>query len=159
MDLGIGTLQEVGNHLGTLRLCWVVLLLGLKIETCILLVAFGGKTDVVELHFIHARLRHEPGERNVVILHLYIGGISPDQFPILAPRFAGAMRLHGEFRMGGYQVFVAEDGDPSNRMHVLRVQKADELRQIGNIVALSGSQRMIEGNIDDAVAILDIEDY
>ena len=31
--------------------------------------------------------------------------------------------------------------------------------KIGNVVALSGSQRMIEGDIDDAVAILDIEDH
>ncbi len=159
MDLAIGTLQEIRNHLGALRLCWMIRVVGFEIETCILLVAFGRETDVVELHFIHARLRHELGQGDVVILHLHIGGIGPDQFPILAPGFAGAMRLHREFRMCGYQVLVAEDRDPGDRMHVLGVQKADELRQIGNIVALSGSQRMIEGDIDDAVAILDIEHH
>src|ERR1035441_10928860 len=72
MNLSIGTLQEIGDDLGALRLCWMICVLGLKIETCILLVAFGRETHVVKLHFIHARLRPELRQGNVVILHLCI---------------------------------------------------------------------------------------
>src|ERR1700674_2563495 len=60
--------------------------------------------------------------------------------------------------MGGDQMLIAEDGDASNGMHVFGMQEANELGQVGNIVALSGSQRMVEGDVDDAVAILDVED-
>ena len=37
------------------------------------------------------------------------------------------------------------------------MQEVNELRQVRNIVALSGGQRMIEGDINDAVAIFDVE--
>src|ERR1700679_4045913 len=56
------------------------------------------------------------------------------------------------------QVLVAEDGDAGYRVHVFGMQEVDKLGQVGNIVALTGCQRMIEGDVDDAVAILDIED-
>src|SRR6266436_1567030 len=37
------------------------------------------------------------------------------------------------------------------------MQKANELGQVGNIVALSGGEGVVEGDVDDAVAILNIE--
>src|SRR5260370_5391584 len=37
------------------------------------------------------------------------------------------------------------------------MQEANELGQVGNIVALSGSEGVVEGDVDDAVAILNIE--
>ncbi len=60
--------------------------------------------------------------------------------------------------MSGDQVLIAEDGDAGDGVHVLGMEKANELRQVGNVVALTSSKRVIEGDVDDAVAILDIED-
>src|SRR5712671_5708759 len=37
------------------------------------------------------------------------------------------------------------------------MQKANELGQVGNIVALSGGEGVVEGDVDDAVAILNVE--
>src|ERR1035437_1182900 len=55
-------------------------------------------------------------------------------------------------------MLIAEDGDASNGVHVFGMQEVDELGQVGNIVALSAGQRVVEGDVDDAVAILDVED-
>src|SRR6266481_9567121 len=38
------------------------------------------------------------------------------------------------------------------------MQEASEFGQVGNIVALSGGEGVVEGDVDDAVAILNIED-
>ena len=57
--------------------------------------------------------------------------------------------------MTGDEVLVAEDSDAGDGVHVLRMEEVDELGQIGDVVALTGGQ----SNVDDTVAILDIEDY
>src|ERR1039457_6986836 len=54
-------------------------------------------------------------------------------------------------------MLVAKDRDASDGVHVFGVQEVNQLRQVGNIVALSGGQRVVEGYIDYAVAVLDIE--
>src|SRR5450631_149222 len=59
--------------------------------------------------------------------------------------------------MSGDQMLVAEDGDASDGVHVLRVQEPSELGQVGNVVALSAGERVVEGNVDDAIAILYVE--
>ena len=48
------------------------------------------------------------------------------------------MRLYGQFGMAGDQMLIAENGDASDGMHVFGMQEANELGQVGNIVALSG---------------------
>src|ERR1039458_4914899 len=54
-------------------------------------------------------------------------------------------------------MLIAEDGDASDGVHVFGMQEMNELGQVGNIVALSAGQGVVEGDVDDAVAILDIE--
>ena len=103
----------------------------------IFLVAFGGKADVVELHFIDSGLGYELGQGDVVVLHFGIRGISPDQLAVFAPGLAGATGLYGQFRMAGDQVLIAEDGDARDGVHVFGMQEVNELGQVGNIVALS----------------------
>src|SRR5438876_12140680 len=68
MDLCVGALEKVRNHFRTLPLR----MLCLEGEAGILLVAFGGKTYVVELDFVDTRLRYEFCERDVIILHFRI---------------------------------------------------------------------------------------
>src|SRR5271157_3975513 len=55
-------------------------------------------------------------------------------------------------------MLITEDGDASDGVHIFGMQEANELGQVGNIVALSAGQRVVESDVDDAVAILDIED-
>ncbi len=127
-------------------------------ERGIFLVAFGGKAHVVELHFIDSRLGHELRQRNVIILHLRVRGVGPDQLAVFAPGLTGAMRLHRQLRMARNQMLIAEDGDASDRVHVFGMQEMNELRQVGNVMTLSAGERVVEGDVDDAVAILDVED-
>src|SRR5580658_103551 len=153
VNLGIGAINKTRDYLRA-RLFGV---LALEVELGIFLVAFSGEADVVKLHFIDSRLGYELGQGYVVVLHLRVRGVGPDQFAVLAPGLAGAVRLDRQFRMGGDQMLVAEHGDASDGVHVLGMQEVNELGQVGNIVALSGGQRMVKGDVDDAVAILDIE--
>ena len=44
-------------------------------------------------------------------------------------------------------------------MHVLRVQEVHELRQVVNINLMLAEQRVLEGNVDAAVGIFNIEDH
>ena len=60
--------------------------------------------------------------------------------------------------MLAYQPLIAEYGNPGDRVHVLRVQKAYELRQVVNGCVMTAQQSMLERNIHAAVAILNIED-
>src|SRR6266568_7669684 len=155
MNFSVSTFQEVGDYFRALPFR----VLGLEIKAGIFLVAFGWKTDVVELHFVHARLGHELRQGYVVILHFGIRGIGPDQLAVFAPGLAGAVRLHGQLGVGRYKVLITEDCDPRNGVHVFRVQEADEFRQVGDVVLLAGGEWMIEGNVDDAVAVLDIKHH
>src|SRR5580698_3777930 len=134
MDLGIGAIEEVGNHFRTL----FFRMIGLIIKLGILLIALGWKADVVELNFIDSRLGYELGEGDVIVLNLGIRGIGPDQLAVFTPRLAGAMRFHRQFSVSSDQVLIAEDGDTRDRMHVLGMQKMNQLRKIGNVMALSG---------------------
>jgi hypothetical protein len=61
--------------------------------------------------------------------------------------------------MSGDEVLIAKEGDAGDGVHVFGMQEVNKLRQIGNIVALSGGEGMVKGDVDDAVAILDIEDH
>src|SRR5713226_9417032 len=172
MDLGIGALEEIGDHfrarrgkprlyiaLDVFRLIGLIETIGLKVEGSVFLIALGGKANVVELHFVDSGLSYELGECNVIVRDLGVRGVGPDQLAIFAPRLAGAVRLHREFRMVRDQMLIAKDGDASDGVHVLRMQEANELGQVGNIVALSGGEGVVEGNVDDAVAILNVEYY
>src|ERR1700686_892444 len=94
-------------------------LAGLVNEAGILLIALGGKTDVIELNFIRARLRYEFGQRNVIILHLGLRWIGPDQFAVFAPGLFVPLRLDGKFGMLNHQALIAEDGDAGDGVHVL----------------------------------------
>ena len=131
----------------------------LEVKGGVLLIAFRRKTDVVELHFIDSSLGHEFRQGDVVILHFGVRGIGPDQLAVFPPGLASAMRLHGQFRVARDQMFVAEDGDAGDGVHVFGMQEVNELGQVGNVVALSAGQRVVEGDVDDAVAILYIEDH
>src|SRR5229473_5516077 len=85
MDLGIGALEEIGDHfrarrgkprlyiaLSVFRVISLIGMIGLKVESGVFLVTFGGKADVVELHFVDSGLSYELGESNVIILHLEV---------------------------------------------------------------------------------------
>src|ERR1700732_689321 len=157
MDLGISAIEEISNHVRALHLRRMIGMLGLVVESGIFLVAFGGKADVIELHFIDSGLGYKLGEGDVIVLHFGVRGIGPDELAVFAPALAGAMRFYGQFGMAGDQMLIAEDGDASDGMHVFGMQEANELGQVGNIVALSGGERVVEGDIDDAVAILDVK--
>src|ERR1700733_11019825 len=133
-------------------------LLGLIDEAGVLLIAFGGEADVVELNFIGAGLGYEFGQRDAVVLNFGIRRISPDQFAVLAPRLLCSLGLHGEFGMLGYHARVAEDGDPGDGVHVFGVQEVDKLGQVVDIDLVFVEQRMLEGDVYVAVAIFDIED-
>ena len=61
--------------------------------------------------------------------------------------------------MGFHQPLVAEDGDAGDGVHVLGMQEVDELRQIMECAVVAAQQRMVEGDGDAAVAVLDIEDH
>src|SRR5580698_6342772 len=56
------------------------------------------------------------------------------------------------------QALVAEDGDAGDGVHVLLVDEVDELRDIMNVDLVLAEQRVLEGNVDAAVGIFDVED-
>src|SRR4029077_16597048 len=132
-------------------------MLGLVVERGIFLIAFGRKADVIEPRCIDSGLSYELGQGDVIVLDFGIRGVGPDELAVFAPALSGATRLYGQFGMAGDQMLVAEDGDASDGMHVFGMQEANELGQVGNIVALSGGERVVKGDVDDAVAILDVE--
>ena len=153
MNLRISAIQKTGNHFRALFL-WIV---GLIVELSILLIALSRKAHVVELHLIHSRLGHKLRQSDIVILHRGIRRVSPDQLAVFAPGLPAAVRLYGQLRMACHQMLVSKDGDARDGVHVLGMQKVYELRQVRNIVALARGQGMVERDIDDAVAILDVE--
>ena len=59
--------------------------------------------------------------------------------------------------MGDDQALVAEDGDSRDGVHVLLVQEADELGHVVDVDLVLAEQRVLEGNGDAAVGVLDIE--
>ena len=154
MDLSVGPVEEIGDDFGT-RL---VRMLGLVIEGSIFLVAFGGKADVVKLNFVDSGLGDEFRQGDVVILDFGVRGVGPDELAVFTPGLIGAAGLYREFGMSGDEVLIAEEGDAGDGVHVFGMQEVNKLRQIGNIVALSGGEGVVEGDVDDAVAIFDIED-
>src|SRR6267143_236788 len=56
------------------------------------------------------------------------------------------------------QALVAEDGDAGNGVHVLLMDEVDELRDVVNVDLMLAEQRMLEGDGDAAVGVLDVED-
>ena len=134
---------------------WLVFL---EDEQCVFLVAFGGEADVVELDFIDAELGYVLGQGDVIVLHLGVRRIGPDQLAVLAPRGVVLAGLDGEFGMIHDQALVAEDGDAGDGVHVLLVQEMHELRHVVDVNLVLAEQRMLEGNVDAAVGVLDIED-
>src|ERR1700683_100014 len=58
-----------------------------------------------------------------------------------------------------HHALVTEDGYAGDGVHVLGVQKVDELRQVVNVDLVLAEQRMLEGNGHAAVGIFDIEDH
>ena len=60
--------------------------------------------------------------------------------------------------MRHHQALVAEDGDAGDGVHVLLVQEADELGYVVDVDLVLAEQRVLEGNGDAAVGVLDIED-
>ena len=155
VKLGVGMLQEVGNHIGTMP----VGMRGLEDEAGVFLFAFGREADIVELDFVGPGFGCFLGERDVVFLHFRLRRIGPDQFAVLTPRLARLLRFHRQFGMRHDQSLVAEDGDSGDGMHALRMQEANVFRQIMEIGMMAAQQRMIKRNVDDAVAVLDIEDH
>src|SRR5580658_1195750 len=57
-----------------------------------------------------------------------------------------------------YHALVAEDGYAGDGVHVLGMQEVDELRQVVNVDLMLAEQRMLEGNVDAAVGVFDVED-
>ena len=126
MNFGIGMFQEVGNHVRAMPLR----MLGFEVEAGVFLVTLGGETDIVELNFVGAGFGSFLGQRDVILLHLGLRRIGPDQLAVLAPRLPGLLRFHRQFGMGLHQALVAEHCDSGDGVHVLRMQEANELGQI-----------------------------
>jgi hypothetical protein len=57
-----------------------------------------------------------------------------------------------------HQALVAKDSDPGNGVHVLLVQKMDQFGDVVDVNLVAAEQRVLEGNVDAAVGVLDIED-
>src|SRR5258707_14841057 len=107
MDLGVGAIEEIGNHFGALPFGVV----SLEVERGVFLVTLGGKAHVIKLPFIDSGLGYEISERNVVILHLCIRRIGPDELAIFTPALTGALWLHRPFGVSRDEMFIAKDGD------------------------------------------------
>src|SRR5580692_4961495 len=127
-------------------------------EGSVFLVAFGGEADVVELNFIRAGLGHEFGESDIEILHFGLRGIGPDQLAVFAPGLLGFLGLDCEFGMFDDHALVAEYGDAGDGVHVLGMQEVDELWKVADIDLVLAEERVLEGNVDAAVGVFDIED-
>ena len=61
--------------------------------------------------------------------------------------------------MGLNQSLVAENSDRGQWRAILRMQEANELRQIMKVRLVTTEQRMVEGDSNAAVAVLDIEHH
>src|SRR5579863_249198 len=155
MQLGIGMLQEVRNHVGTVPSRMV----GLEHEASVFLISLSRKTDVVELNFVHAGFRSFLGQGNIVCLYFGLRGVGPYQFAVFAPWLPSFMGLYRQLTMGNHQPLVAKDGHSGNGVHTLRVQEVGELRQVMNRDVVAASEGMVKGNVDASVAILHIENY
>ncbi len=99
------------------------------------------------------------GQSNVIVLHLGLGGIGPDEFAVLAPSLLVLAGLDGEFGMRDHQALVAEDGDAGDGVHVLLVQEAHKFRDVVDVDFVLAEQRVLEGDGDAAVGVFDIEDH
>ena len=133
-------------------------LIFLEDELGVFLVAFGGEADVVELDFVDAELGYVFGEGDVIVLDLGVRGIGPDQLAVLAPGGVVLAGLDGEFGMRHDQALVAEHGDAGDGVHVLLVQEVHELGHVVDVDLVLAEQRVLEGNVDAAVGVLDVED-
>src|SRR6202030_1096833 len=126
MDLRIGAIEEISDHVRALHLRRMIRMLGLIVESGIFLIAFGGKADVIELHFIDSGLGYELGQGDVIVLHFGVRGVGPDELAVFAPALAGTTRFYGQFGMTGDQMLIAENGDARYGMHVFGMQEANE---------------------------------
>src|SRR5215467_2443175 len=71
-----------------------------------------------------------------------------------------AARLYGQIAMIFGDIVVTEERLPGNRMHIQRMDEAHELRQIADRVILVLTLQWVdEGNINAAVAVLDVEHH
>src|SRR5580692_6976625 len=134
-------------------------MLGLEHETCVFLIPLSRETHVVELNFVHSGVGSLLGEGDIVFLNLRLGGIGPYQLPVFAPGLAGFVGFHCQLGMRNHQSLVTKDGHSGNGMHTLRMQEMGEFRKVMNRDMMPASQRMIEWNVDAAVAILYIENH
>ena len=133
-------------------------LIFLEHELGVFLVSFGGEADVVELDFVHAELGYVLGEGDVIVLNLGVRRIGPHELAVLAPRGVVLARLDGQLRMRHNQALVAEHRNTGDGVHVLLVQEIDQLRHVMDVYLVLPEQGVLEGNIDAAVGVLDIED-
>src|ERR1700723_721137 len=127
-------------------------------EGGVFLVPFGREADVVELNFIRARLGYKFGESDIEILNFGLRRIGPDQLAVFAPGLLSFPGLDCEFGMFDDHALVAEDGDAGDGVHVLGMQEVDELWKVVDIDLVLAEEGMLEGNVDAAVGIFDIED-
>src|SRR5215469_326849 len=138
MQLGIGLISELG----------------------VFLVTFGWEADIIELDLVSSGTGHIFRQGQIVILDLATRGISPDQLAIFAPRLVVAARLHRQRTVVLGDVVIAEQCDPGDGVQVKRMQEANKFRKIAyGMVLLNGGQRVLKGNVDATVAVLDVEDY
>src|ERR1700723_2388124 len=61
--------------------------------------------------------------------------------------------------MAHHQPLVPEDGDSSDGMQILRVEKTHELWQIADRRMVSSDQGIFKRNVDASVAVLNIENH
>src|SRR5271154_5472878 len=59
--------------------------------------------------------------------------------------------------MGSHQMLVTKDRYPRDCVHVFRMEEVHKLREVRDIVALSGSEGVVESDVNDAVAVFDVE--
>src|SRR5215472_13775290 len=155
VELAVGAIQEVGDHDITLQFRIL-----LESELGVGLVALSGEADVIELDLIYTRTGDIFRQSQVVILNLQVGDVSPHQFSVFAPRLVEAARLDCQSAVILGDVVIAEERLAGDGMHVERMNEADKLWQVADGIALQlACQRVIERNVDTAVAILDVEHY
>src|SRR5271169_2947580 len=61
--------------------------------------------------------------------------------------------------MLGDQALVAEDGNARDGVHVLLVQEVNELGDVVDVDLVLAKERVLEGDVDAAVGVFDVEDY
>ena len=57
------------------------------------------------------------------------------------------------------QPLVPEHRNPGDRVHILRVQEAQEFRQVTNVKVVAAEQRVLERYVHGAVAVLNVKHH